>query len=522
MRLGVLARCAAVLALAGCSSSEPSNPSGPAASDAGDDTTPQTCGVPVGPYVRSSDPEVVFPEGFLFGAASAGMQIEKGLHDADWWHWANLPGKVAHGDKPDDGPDAFAHFDDDVAALKAAGAKTYRFSIEWSRIYPTREAFDKNEPVAEALAKYHELLKKLRDAGIRPMVTLHHFATPAWLVDVTKPKEPQGFERDEMPALFGEWAKRMGAEFGAEVDEWITINEPLVLMLGAYMAGAHPPGPTLDIERMIAATKKLVRVHVAGYRGLKEGDTVDAGGGHAAWVSIAKHNRVFVPSDVCDERDAPAVKKVDYIWNEWLYDALVFGDWDEDLDGTKEKTADPELKGTVDFLGLNYYGVATLSGAVPLEYVGGLPSFEGLFTDLPKTDMNWDIYPQGLRAVLKQLKKYDLPVLITENGVGDAGDVNKSRYLAEHLWEVGKAITEDGVDVRGYYYWSLTDNFEWGHGFCPRFGLFRIDYSSPDRPRSATKAVPLFKQIAETRKLTAAQIDALPAYAPPTLCSGPK
>lgn len=527
MRGRTLALCGlSALILGSACSSKDSPAAAPADASVADTGDPCLPGSAIKAYVRSPGTETTFPAGFLFGAASAGMQIEKGLKNADWYQWAQLPGKVANGDKPDDGPDAFAHIDEDVAALKAAGATTYRFSIEWARLYPTRDSFDKNTPDAEGLATYHKLLKALRDAKIRPMVTIHHFATPDWLDDITKPKEPQTFERDEMAPLFGEWAKRMGKEFGAEVDDWVTINEPLVLMAGAYLAGQHPPGPPLDIDRMFSAAKKLARAHVAGYKGLHEGDTVDAGAGHAAWVSIAKHNRVFVPYDQCEERDVLAAQRTDYIWNEWLYNALVFGDWDDDADGKydgpNDKKADPFFKGTVDYIGFNYYGASTVNGALKLKYIGGLPAFEALPTSLPKTDMNWDIYPQGFRPLLKQLKKYNLPIYITENGVGDSKDVNKSRYLAEHLWEIGRSIADDGVDVRGYYYWSLTDNFEWGFGFCPRFGLFRIDYAQASRPRTPTKAVSLFKQIADSKKLSTATIDALPPYSAPTLCAGPR
>jgi beta-glucosidase len=122
---------------------------------------------------------------------------------------------------------------------------------------------------------------------------------------------------------------------------------------------------------------------------------------------------------------------------------------------------------------------------------------------------------------LAELKKYKLPIFITENGIGDQQDKNKPRYLAEHLWEVGHAIADDGADVRGYFYWSLTDNFEWDHGFCPRFGLYRIDYTSPSRPRAPTAAVALYKKISTDRKLSASSIDALPAYADPILCPAP-
>ncbi len=506
--------------LVACSSDSPAQPVD-AATDGASDGPLCGSGASVPKYVRDAAAEVTFPKGFLFGAASAAMQIEKGLDKSDWYEWAKLPGKVVGAESPDAGPDALAHLDEDVKALVDAGANAYRFSIEWSRIYPTKARFDADDPDKAAIAKYHELLTKLRAAKIRPFVTLHHFSTPVWLSDVSKPKEPQAFERSEMPAAFGEFGKRMGKEFGAEVDDWVTINEPMILMLGAYVAGAHPPGSPLDLDRMVAATKKLVEAHVAAYDGLHAGDTVDAGTGQKVQVSIAKHNRVFYPDDPCEEQDVAAAKTADYIWNEWIFDMLVNGDVDDDLDGKKEKTGDPRFKGKVDYLGLNYYGDTLVSSRLKLKYLNGTPSYSGLATDLPKSDMDWDIFPHGFRMVLRQLGKYKLPVYITENGIGDSQDLNKSRYLAEHFYEVGRAIEVDKIDVRGFFQWSLTDNFEWGSGFCPRFGLYRIDYTSPARTRIATKAVATFKQIATSSKVTAAQIDALPAYSAPKKCKSP-
>lgn len=522
-----LAVAAAIVPHLACSSS--SNSAGPAVDSGADgvvDTGP-TCGAgaAIPAYVRSPGTETTFPSGFLFGAASAGMQIEKGLVHADWYQWAAVPGHVQNGDKPDDGPDAFAHLDDDVQALKDAGLNSYRFSIEWSRIYPTKAAFDADTPDKDALAVYHSLLAKLKAAGIRPFVTLHHFATPDYFDDITQPKAPQGFERADFQAGFVEFAKRMGKEFGGEVDDWITVNEPLILLLGAYAVRKHPPGALLDLDRLFAAAKSLVRTHAAVYDALHASDTVDAGTGNKVQVSLAAHNRVFYPKDPCEDGDVAAAKNVDYIWNEWMYNAVVFGDFDDDLDGKydgpKDAKGDPSLKGRVDFLGLNYYGNTVISAEVKLPYIGGLPTYEGMPDDLPKTDMNWDVFPQGFRVVLRQLAKYELPVYITENGIGDQQDKNKSRYLAEHLWEVGRSIADDHVDVRGYFFWSLTDNFEWDHGYCPRFGLYHVDYGSPARTRTPTKAVAVYKQIATDRKLTAAAIDALPAYASPILCGAP-
>jgi beta-glucosidase len=522
-----LACLAAIPCALSCSSKgDDAQPSNDAGADVAVDSGP-ACGpgASIPKYVREGGTAVDLPKTFLFGAASAGMQIEKGLVHADWYQWANLPGKIQNDQKPDDGPDAFAHFDDDVKALVDAGANSYRFSIEWSRIYPTKAAFDADTPDAGALTTYHSLLAKLKAAGIRPFVTLHHFATPDYFDDITKPAEPQTFERDEFKTAFATFARRMGKEFGAEVDDWITINEHLILLLGSYGVRKHPPGALLDLDRLFAAAKKLLYVHAAAYDALHEGDTVDAGTGNKAFVSMAAHNRVFYPRDACEEQDVAAAEHTDYIWNQWTYNALVFGDFDADLDGKydgpSDKKSDPLLKGKVDWLGLNYYGNTVISAEVKLPYIGGLPTYEGMPTDLPKTDMNWDIFPQGFRPILKQLAKYKLPIYITENGIGDQQDKNKARYLAEHLWEVGRAIRDDGVDVRGYFFWSLTDNFEWDHGFCPRFGLFRVDYTTPARTRSPTAAVAVYHRIATEKKVTAEAIDALPAYSPPVLCAAP-
>ncbi len=524
---GCLAATVVVVPLLACSSS--SNSGGPAV-DAGSDVAVDsgpTCGAgaAIPAYVRSPGVETTFPSGFLFGAASAGMQIEKGLVHADWYQWANVAGHIQNGDKPDDGPDAFAHVDEDVKALKDAGLNSYRFSIEWSRIYPTKVAFDADTPDKAALAAYHSLLAKLKAAGIRPFVTLHHFATPDYFDDISQPTQPQTFERPEFQAAFPEFAKRMGKEFGGEIDDWLTVNEPFLLLLGAYVARKHPPGSLLDLDRMVGAAKAFLRTHAAVYEALHASDTVDAGTGNKVQVSLAPQHRVFYPRDPCEEGDVAAAKNVDHLFNEWTYDALVFGDYDDDLDGKldgpKDRKGDPSLKGHVDFIGFNFYGNGVLSAELKLPYIGGLPTYESMPDDLPKSDMSQDIFPQGFRVVLKQAAKYKLPIYITENGIGDQQDKNKARYLAEHLWEVGRSIADDGVDVRGYFFWSLTDNFEWDRGYCPRFGLYRVDYKSAAKTRTPTAAVAVYQQIASSRKLAATTIDALPAYATPILCGAP-
>ena len=194
--------------------------------------------------------EVTFPAGFLWGTATAAFQVEKGDVHTDWSHWADTPGKIKNGDHPDvGGPDALAHVDEDVGLMTNEGHTAYRFSIEWARIYPTRAAFDSDTPDAAAIAAYTTLLARLRAASITPMVTLAHFAMPDWLDDITAPAMPQGWERPEASTLFVEFARRMAARFGKDVDWWITLNEPLNVVLAGYLQGSFPPGVVLDVPR---------------------------------------------------------------------------------------------------------------------------------------------------------------------------------------------------------------------------------------------------------------------------------
>ncbi len=471
-------------ALFGCSSSPPAPPPAPT--------------------------EVSFPAGFLWGSATAGFQIEKGLGDTDWGIWAATPGKIAGGDKPDDGPDAFAHVSDDIAAMKAAGFGAYRFSIELARVYPTRNTFDDDTPDAAGLAKYDALFAALAKEKIVPMVTLHHFAWPSYLSDPNKNKEPQGWERADALDVFAGWCGRMAKRYGDKVDLWVTINEPNVEATVGYVATVFAPGVS-DVERAATVMRNQVTAHARCFDAIHQADTADADGdGKAALVGIAQHDRVYEAKDPASEDDLAAAERARYVWNQWIMDTIVLGKVDADFDGTPEKT-DAKLAGHADFFGLNYYGVSQVSASgLKLKYIGITPAIHVL-GPRPKTDVGWDIYPEGFGKVLDEAAGYGLPIYITENGIADGKDVNRTRFVAEHLFELGKAIAR-GAKVRGYLHWSLVDNFEWASGFCPRFGLYRVDYADPNRKRSPTSAVSLLADVAKTGKLAQARIDALPPY----------
>jgi beta-glucosidase len=467
--------------------------------------------------------QVTFAAPFLWGSASAGFQVEKGLPNTDWAQWVKTPGKIKGNDSPDrGGADALAHIDEDVALLVASGQNAYRFSIEWARIYPTRAAFDADQPDAAGVASYDKLFAALRDAKITPMVTLQHFALPDYLADPSKAAtEPQGWERPEIIEMFGTWCRRSAARWGGSVDWWATINEPIVAPIAGYIQGAFPPGIVLDVQRALLVARNEVRAHGRCFDAIKAADTVDVDvDGKASMIGIVQHQRAVEPEDPTYADDIAAAERVRYVNNLWVFNAVVRGEWDDDfdgkLDGPNDKKVDPELVGRSDYLGVNYYSAlwAGLNG-IKLPVIDAALRQDHLPSDRPKTDFFWDIYPKGLRIVLDEVKGYGLPIVITENGIADSQDTNRARFLLEHLYELGRAKA-DGMDIRGYFYWSLLDNFEWASGYCPRFGLHSVDRTTG--ARVARPSAQVYARIARTGVVSKKEIDAQPQYGPPAYC----
>ncbi|WP_394825950.1 glycoside hydrolase family 1 protein [Pendulispora albinea] len=467
--------------------------------------------------------EVTFPQGFLWGSATSAFQTEKGIAHADWSKWVTQdPPKIKRGEKPDvGGPDSLNHIDDDVRALKESGQNAYRFSIEWARIYPTRESFDKDLPDGNALAVYDGLLTKLRAAGITPLVTLVHFSLPDYLATAGQ----TGWEDPSAVALFTTYAERMAARFKDKVDDWVTINEPLVVAISGYIAGVHPPGAVGQTARAFKVAQIQARAHARAYDAIHRVDTVSAAGpdagGVAARVSVAAHLRTFHAENPDNAEDVSAAKRIEYVWNRWFLDAIVKGDWDDDfdgkLDGPNDKRADPELVRRADYIGINYYSdtLVSTTGSPKIPGLDVALSEANLNTGRAKTDVRWDIYPEGLRTVLLAAKDYGLPLLITENGLADASDKNRPRFLAEHIYQAGWAM-QQGVPLLGYFHWSLVDNFEWESGYCPKFGLFSYDPNTG--ARTARPSASAYRGIITAGKLRRETLASFPAYATPTFC----
>ncbi|MEZ4394720.1 MAG: family 1 glycosylhydrolase [Polyangiales bacterium] len=517
-------------------------------SDVALDVSTDAVDAPPPPTIEPFDPNPrgPFPQGFLWGSATAPYQIEGGLANTDWGAWERMPGRILGGDRADDGPRSLTLFAADLDALVASGQNSYRFGVEWARLFPTRTAWAacraaasmplsqftaacRGAASAEGVAYYHSVLQAMAQRRLVPMVTLQHFTLPDYLNDIGADAGAQGWNRAEIIDDFAAWSRFVGAEYGAEVDWWVTINEPVVTVAGGFLQGVFPPGRSADFVSARAILRNMILAHARAYDALHEADTVsatvgaDAGGARPCMVSIASHNRVFRANNPERAEDQLAAETTQYVNNRLMLNAIVNGDLDADadgsLDGPDDRRNDPTLRARADYVGVNYYGLTLVRGISIIPILRGLPEQVGLATPLPKSDLAWDIYPQGFLLVLRELQQYRLPVLITENGVADRVGVNRQRFLAEHLAVVARAIRE-GMDIRGYYHWSIVDNFEWAEGFCPRFGLYTVDFNDPTRARVPTAAAGLYRQIITAGEVSDALLNSLAPYQAPRLCHG--
>jgi beta-glucosidase/6-phospho-beta-glucosidase/beta-galactosidase len=489
-----------ILLLAACGSEGMTTPSDAGAADV-------TLPPPVGE----------FPEGFLWGTAIAPYQVEGGLHGDDWFPWETAC-RVCSGDSADDGPDFWNLYATDMENAASLGTNSIRLGIDWARVFPTESSFP-GAPDTEALARYHQIFDAARDEGLSIMLTLHHFATPIWVTELVDRDGNAGWANPEVAELFGEWAGFVATEFGDDVDLWITINEPMAMIGAGWIGGMFPPGKTLATTEALAVSRVMMTAHARAYDAVQANDTTDVDNDeNPSLVSIATHNRVFLPVNPDSAADVAAADITRYLNNRMFVDALVYGNIDNNFDGDFDDEGDlkgdPSLAGRMDFIGLNYYGLSLVTAAGDTPPFSGLPFMNDLDrydVDNAITDFGWSIYPEGFRVVIDELGPYDLPILITENGIADADDDQRPRFLAEHLYEIAAAIA-GGADIRGYYHWSLIDNFEWAAGYCPHFGLFHVDFESEALTRTAGAGADVYRQIIQANTVPVELFRTYPSY----------
>ena len=409
--------------------------------------------------------DLQFPDHFLFGTATAATQVEGHCDDSDWAAFAREPGRVHGGDTPAVACDQLHRFRDDVALQARLGMGAHRLSIEWARIERRPGEFD-----GAAWDHYREVLGAHRDAGIVPMVTLHHFTLPQWLA------ERGGLLSPDLPALLTRFSERAAAALGDLCGLWVTINEPNIVAVQSHLLGLWPPGHRSPAEA-VRAHQNLLRAHESMYRAMHE---VAGRRSHSLQVGVAHHLRVIEPRRPERLGDRVGAALFKRIFNDAFARAAC-------------------ARRTQDFFGINYYSRDRVHLSSRRRREGYL--VRSVAPGAEVSDLGWEIYPEGLGRVLDEWwPRARVPIYITENGIADAADDRRPRFLVRHLAEIARAIAR-GVDVRGYMHWSLLDNFEWAEGYTPRFGLVRVDYATQERhPRPSAE---IYARIARARRIEA-------------------
>ncbi len=429
---------------------------------------------------------ITFPANFKWGCATSAYQIEgsplaDGAAPSIWQRFAHTPGLVRDGDTGDVACDHYRRYRDDVALMAGLGISAYRFSISWSRVLPHGTG-----PVNPAgLGFYDRLADELLRHGIAPMVTLYHWDLPAALDD------RGGWLNPDMARWFAEYAAILFRKLDDRVELWATVNEPWVVADGGYLRGALAPGHRNLFEAPIV-THQLLRAHGAAVQAYR------SEGRHQIGLVVnlePKHAASSLPED------AAATQRADAYMNRQYLDPVFLGSYPPELAEIfgsawpRWPQADFELiRQPLDFLGVNYYTRSVIRCDAQSWPVRAAAVRQPHAT---YTETGWEVYPQGLTDILLWVKKRygDLPLYVTENGAafpdppmpsgGHLEDPLRVEYLREHL-RAARAATEQGVDLRGYFVWSLLDNFEWALGYSKRFGIVHVDFETQRRTPKAS------------------------------------
>jgi beta-glucosidase len=385
-----------------------------------------------------------FPDGFLWGTASAAHQVEGDNRNSDWWEFEQQLGKIAGGDTSAIACDHYHRYREDFALLREMNQNAHRLSIEWSRIEPSQGEFDSRQ-----IRHYRDVLGELREQGIQPMVTLHHFTSPLWFT------RKGGWEAAGSAHGFMPFVNRVIEELGDLISIWCTINEPNIYAANGWIVGEFPPARHGDVAALYRVTNNMRRGHELAYSAIKRRWP-------DALVGLSHHKFLMLPASK-KRRDRLAAQAAQLVLDQWPV-----------APGQLRKVTHAPC----DYIGIaHYWGVmCAFDPRRPGEQFIRRFNVPGV----PVTDMGWSADPAWMRLVLNELRGLGKPVYITENGLASNDDEWRQRYLKEVLSNVLLAI-DDGVDVRGYFHWTNMDNFEWARGYSTRFGLIDVDRKTLER-----------------------------------------
>ena len=402
-----------------------------------------------------------FPQNFIWGTATSAHQVEGG-NTNDWTEWEKenshrlarlapkkFAGLVPSWDEIKDqagspenyisgvAADHYNRFKEDADLMKSLNIQAYRFSIEWARIQPKENEFDPKE-----IEHYREVIKALKDRGIEPFVTCLHRTLPLWVAEQGAWLNPKIVED------FKKYVSKLVGEFGSDVKYWMPINEIIMDAGAGYLGGLYPPQIKNPLKAL-RALNNFALAHNEAYKIIHHARQDSAVGiPHAAVYVEPYQNKIF---------SRFIAEILHYLGNTKILD---------------------KVKDHIDFIGIQYYSRGLIDLRLGKNW---LPRIEQVEVGLPKSDMGWEIYPEGIYQIVKKLyARYKKPIIVTENGIADAKDRLRVKYIKEHLYWIHKAIS-DGVDVRGYFYWAFLDNLEWDKGFWPKFGLVEVNRDTMER-----------------------------------------
>jgi len=426
---------------------------------------------------------ISFPKDFTWGAATASYQIEGAIKEGGrgtsvWDTFCDLPGKVLNNDSGEIACDHYHRWKEDIEIMKSLGLKSYRFSIAWPRIFPKGDG----EVNQEGVDFYNQLIDALIEAGIEPAVTLFHWDLPQTLQD-----QFGGWKSKEVSRIFGEYAAFCGKTFGDRVKTWYTINEIMCFTILAHDLDWHAPGGKTDSKTTNQTIHNALLGHGLAMKALRECGQKD--------LKVGIVENLSTPWPVFNTKEnIEATQKCFYDHNQYVLFPLMTGKYDKEAyskargDLPEYTQEEMDLIGApLDFIGYNiYHGNSIRAAENEKGYqVIEMPKF------YPRTDMGWGVSPKAIYWAIMNTKHFfkDIPVYIVENGMaahdkeeenGEVLDLDRTEFLRAHIEMCGKAI-QDGGNLKGYYAWSLMDNFEWAYGYTKRFGLVRVNYRTHER-----------------------------------------